>query len=449
MVRRGWVVASVVAFCAGLAWGAPGAAAVSGLGRSDAATSGSAAASSAIPVLDPTFSGDGRVRCCAGLYLPGMQFSDVATRGGWIYAVGTAGDQSRGTSWPLVAAFRGNGTLAGSFSSRGFRLVRRAGDQAEFDSLVVEPDGKIVAAGIAGRNVLVSRFRADGTLDPTFARDGVRLLRVRVAGTNAVVSLDGGDRILVADSRTDTFASSSDALVWRLTGQGALDRTFARDGRKEIDQVRDDLISDMVVDARGRPMVLLVDFRSHAPGRVVRLRTGGALDTSFSESGTLRFRMAPHGDTWPMSISLDGSGRIVVGMWGSDGLGVARWLPNGQPDASYGTNGQSRASCSVTACAVLTRGGVLTPDGYVFAGTSDWSSLSPSYLARFSPTGGFDATFGNAGEFIHYLWPNAYDEMSLRPIVDARGRLLVAGYAGFGTQQEPPVRATLVRLIAH
>ena len=47
-----------------------------------------------------------------------------------------------------------------------------------FQGIVVQPDGKIVATGFFGQTelwytLLLVRFNADGSLDPTFSTDGI------------------------------------------------------------------------------------------------------------------------------------------------------------------------------------------------------------------------------------------------------------------------------------
>lgn len=89
----------------------------------------------------------------------------------------------------LLARFNNDGTLDGSFGSGGIVLAsvpQRSDDQCS--QIVVQPDGKIVAAGLAYNGIgdagfvqflpFMLRYDASGNLDPSFGSNGTVLMSV-------------------------------------------------------------------------------------------------------------------------------------------------------------------------------------------------------------------------------------------------------------------------------
>ncbi len=96
---------------------------------------------------------------------------------GRIVAVGSPG--GAGTGWPeglAMARFNADGTLDGSFGEGGKLVVLLGGRFAEGDAVATLANGSILVAGgiIRGTfDFLVARFLPDGNLDPSFGTNGV------------------------------------------------------------------------------------------------------------------------------------------------------------------------------------------------------------------------------------------------------------------------------------
>lgn len=93
-----------------------------------------------------------------------------------------AGDAHRGTRTDFaLARYNADGTLDRSFGT-GRRVVSKVGDGFSYAAaIVVQPDGKLVVAGrayVAPDGVFalaLERYSADGKLDPSFGRGGIRV----------------------------------------------------------------------------------------------------------------------------------------------------------------------------------------------------------------------------------------------------------------------------------
>jgi uncharacterized delta-60 repeat protein len=149
----------------------------------------------------------------------------------------------------LDTSFDGDGKVVTDISPTGLNAV---------NALAVQPDGKIVAAGPAtNRNIgnneaAVVRYNVDGSLDNSFAGDGIATIGLPLAEQDTVYSrtlhLLPGGRILYAGRASRTLA------VFRINSDGSLDKSFDRDGRasailKDFSQVS---ASDLALDAQGR-----------------------------------------------------------------------------------------------------------------------------------------------------------------------------------------------------
>ena len=131
---------------------------------------------------------------------------------------------------PVAAA---PGDLDPSFGSHG--IVRIGfGDPAASGAMALQPDGRIVSAGTRfssdESDFALARLNADGSLDPSFAGDGLKTTGFAVAGnaqpadSAADVALGSDGRILVAGSSAEAFGLA------RYTPDGELDGSFGDGG---------------------------------------------------------------------------------------------------------------------------------------------------------------------------------------------------------------------------
>jgi uncharacterized delta-60 repeat protein len=109
---------------------------------------------------DPSFSDNGRrTTTFTGQDVPRR----VITRGsGRILAGGSAGDAFG------LASYGSDGSLDETFGGDGKVTTDVSGGADQILDLRVEPDGKILAAGLAGDEFAVVRYLPNGTPDPTF-----------------------------------------------------------------------------------------------------------------------------------------------------------------------------------------------------------------------------------------------------------------------------------------
>ncbi len=186
--------------------------------------------------LDPSFSRDGRLSFDFG-YGDDLGSSVAVQPNGRIVVGGVASYRYRTEADFMVLRLRPNGTLDRTFSRDGKQSVNFAGRRYDdLYGLDVQPDGRIVAAGLSAvgfrrddPRMAVLRLTSSGRLDRRF---GKRLLKPGPHGGYAQAILVDRDRgILVGGLAYDD--SELDAAAWalvRFLPSGALDRGFGRKG---------------------------------------------------------------------------------------------------------------------------------------------------------------------------------------------------------------------------
>ena len=83
--------------------------------------------------------------------------------------VGGRGGENIYNAGYCIVRFNTNGTVDSTFGTNGMVITIYGGS---IQSLVVLPDGKILAAGFLG-NVMLAKYNSNGTLDSSFGYNGV------------------------------------------------------------------------------------------------------------------------------------------------------------------------------------------------------------------------------------------------------------------------------------
>ena len=119
-----------------------------------------------------------------------------------------------GCGWHMmVHRYTPEGHLDNTFSSDGVAYVFPGSDWVEVESVVVQPDGKVLAAGFQGCSVgsgedcgsVVARFKVDGQLDQAFSNDGFADRHFEPGGAQAM-GLQGRDKLVVGGGHQGRFA---------------------------------------------------------------------------------------------------------------------------------------------------------------------------------------------------------------------------------------------------
>jgi uncharacterized delta-60 repeat protein len=187
--------------------------------------------------LDPTFGIGGIVDTPFGNQ-QAAQAIVVQPDGKLVAAGGRAGN---GFSDFCLARYDADGGLDLGFGTGGKVTTDFDGNTDVANALLVQPDGKLVAVGVTvdpagggAERFGLARYLPDGSLDPAFGSGG----KVRVP-LGTIAAAQGAalqpDGKIVAVGYTNFFGSGSDFVIMRFDDHGVLDPSFGSGGIVEVD----------------------------------------------------------------------------------------------------------------------------------------------------------------------------------------------------------------------
>jgi uncharacterized delta-60 repeat protein len=263
-----------------------------------------------------------------------------------------AGRSFNGTNTDFaLARYNSNGSLDTGFDGDGKRTdFFGTGSDQVFD-LIVQADGKIVAAGASSNgsfnDFALARYNANGSLDSTFDGDGKVVTPVGTSADSISGVAQQADGKLVVAGLTVNAGGNNDFALVRYSTNGSLDSTFGTGGivTSSLAGASNDSVADLIVLADGK---ILVSGSTTPPGgnaefALARYNTNGTLDTTFDGDGIV---VTPIGTSTDLitSMALQADGRIVVAGWtwnGSDyDFAVARYNANGGLDSTFDGDGK-------------------------------------------------------------------------------------------------------------
>jgi uncharacterized delta-60 repeat protein len=294
-------------------------------------------------------------------------------------------------------------------------------------SMAVQPDGKIVAAGLvrnsSGEDVFgLARYNTDGSLDSSFGVGGKVTTQFLGSAPSfpdfAYCVLIQSDGKIVAGgftSITDRF--TQDFAIARYNSDGSLDPTFGSGGKVTTDFGGSlDVVHGIAQQADGK---LIVAGENYPNAIVARYNLDGTLDSSFGTGGKVITRLA---DKYLICVSmlLQPDGKIVWLGWiyGDDAdVFMARYNPNGTLDSGFGTGGI--VITDVSGHHDEAHGLAIQPDGKIVVVGNAFEVgvyLNESIVIRYNTDGTLDPTFGTGGKLeLPSTFNGAYAAVAIQP----------------------------------
>ena len=288
----------------------------------------------------------------------------------------------------------------------------------------------------AGLSVVTATAQMPGALDLNFGNNGIVITSASDDNDQAfAVAVQSDANIVVAGNTYVNANNQSDFLLMRYLSNGTPDLNFGTNG-----QVTTDFGSS---DDEGRAVAIQPDGKIVVAGytlgtsggfnfAVARYLANGAPDTGFGTSGAV---IVDFGSTdFCLAMILQPDGKLVLAGRSYNGatsdFAMVRLLSNGTLDNSFGTNGKVRVDLfneneSINAIALYPNGSIAA------AGETSNSNTGAFAVAKFTPAGALDNTFGDAGKIrtpIGTLSDAAY-ALDLQP----DGKLVVAGQSNSAT----------------
>ena len=410
------------------------------------------AATSAAPGdLDPTFGGDGKVVTVVsvGPFRGGSAVEDIAqdAAGRLVVAGEVAYDDSPVVD-VLVARYLPDGTLDGSFGGDGVVTTDFGADE-EGAAIAVQGDGKLVLAGsscgTAGCDLLVVRYLPDGSLDASFGEGGRVLIDNGLNDFGRGVAVQPDGKIVVAGLAA-TADRADDVLLVRLLPDGRRDDAFGRAGVVLADHPAGGT-REHAADLELYPDGTIVIAGGHTPHAgatqfaVARFHAGGAVDDRFGERGWAT--TAFPGPATAVGLELDPEGRIVVlgNEFPTAGAfpvkwALARYTPNGALDPTFGSGGKLSSVPFGVAGDVAVQ-----PDGKIVAFGGGYT------VVRYLPDGVLDPSFATDGvASADFSSDDSIGGPTFAGILQRDGKPVVGGYVTDGSSSD--ARLALARFLA-
>lgn len=306
----------------------------------------------------------------------------------------TALGSGLGKNYFALARYRQNGSLDTSFG-RGGKVATPLGLHfgARINALSLRPDGKIVAAGDSynGHNFdfALARYNKNGSLDTSFGRkgrvttdfhafDSGRGVVLQTDGRMVAAGVAGGD---VHEGGNPVFA------IARYKPNGSLDPSFGAGGTVTTPA------------GAGSALALQPDGKIVVGGSaLVRYKPDGSLDPSFGTGGTVS---TPNFQAGGIVLQPDGkivaAGRTRTGTQDHTKLALLRYEPNGSMDASFGTGG--KVATGFGAAYAEAHAVALQANGKLVV-VGDSGTGRKFVLARYNSDGSLDSTFGTGGKVV-------------------------------------------------
>jgi len=344
------------------------------------------------------------------------------------------------------------GDLDPTFGNGGIQTTDFFDNYDTATSLALQPDGKVVAAGLALHDSALSsgdfalaRYNSDGSLDPSFGAAGKQTSDFfgNLDQANGVALESDGKIVVVGvTKRSDSFSTGDFALA-RYNPDGTLDPGFGAAGKQTSDFFGNfDQANGVVIQPDGK--IVLAGYAQHgddnptADFALARYKLNGDLDQGFGSGGKVTTDFFG-GEDVAYAIAIQSDGKLVVaGLAFNSGAGstdfaLARYNPDGSLDQAFGAGGKQTTDFFGKPSAAFSV--ALQPDGNIVA--AGYATLGNSVssidfaLARYNPDGSLDQTFGAGGRQTTDFFGD-YDAAGAVAI-QADGKIVVAGAGSHGS----------------
>jgi uncharacterized delta-60 repeat protein len=286
-------------------------------------------------------------------------------------------------------------------------------------SVVLQPDGKVVAVGWARATgstrtrLALARYLANGSIDVSFGDNGLVVVDAEFDGImlSAMVQSDG--RLVVAGQVSHSAIRNGLALA-RFNPDGSLDQSFGQSGYAYSNSVSSEWGASVARQSDGK-LLAFADLSALQPQAwydwqplIMRFHADGSADTTFGTNGRATLPLY----TSFLSALVQPDGKILLAAandpagWDIAYCGsmLARLHPDGVPDEGFGFDGMidtNIGGCQALGAAMLTQ-----PDGRIVlnGGGATIHAGSPvidtfdHIVTRLSASGERDASFGDAGQ---------------------------------------------------
>jgi uncharacterized delta-60 repeat protein len=386
--------------------------------------------------LDLTFGTAGRVTTDIAGRNDGAETLMVQSDGRIVAAGGTDGGPSRDDF--ALARYLPDGSLDPAFGNGGRVTTDFAGSVDNGFAMVQQPDGKLVVAGSAfsqsgtADDFALARYLPDGSLDPAFGNGGRVTTDFGGFSDQAwgLVLQSDGKLVAAGSAITVSGINTMDFALARYLPDGNLDPSFGNGGRVTTDFANDiDESRGLVLQSDGKLVAAgYASTRSAWVFGLARYQTDGSLDPGFGTGGLVTTEMSGPAIAYAMALGPDDK-VVVAGSVGDletadNHIALARYRTDGSLDPAFGAGGLVVGD--IIGGSDGARDVTVQPGGKTVVAASSSSEIG-FVIARFRKNGRLDRRFGSAGVAVtDFGTPAVPLAVALQP----DSRIVAAGTAG-------------------
>lgn len=385
--------------------------------------------------LDPSF-GTGGIVTTPGTLSPAA----LALQTDGKFVVAGAVPLSNGATELALARYNTNGSLDSAFGKNGIATF----NEGPAFGMGLQSTGKIVVAAPGPQfSIAVVRFNSNGSLDTSF-------------GTNGIVTLKQFGRVFQPVSGSVVIQPNDDILIGvglivRLLPGGKVDATFGKGGVASV------IEGTSVLALQSNGQILAASSFTFTAGVIARYNANGSLDKTFGVRGQAGglgtvAAIAPLSNGQFLAIGTLNSAVAPAGGVIQEGFSVLRYNSNGTIDTTLGSHGGvitpfgNNAFAGANAVAVQLNGDIVTA-GETSAVNPAFSPSQASFaLARYTPNGALDTTFGNNGLVTTSFGSNEVASV-IAMVIQPDGKIVVLGNENPTTFGTPNNGFTLARYL--
>lgn len=276
------------------------------------------------------------------------------------------------------------GSLDPTFGTDGVVTTASIGTGGQ---VALQADGKILLAHARGAStdLVVARYDATGTLDPSWG------------GTGEISGPSGTPDALVVQPDGQVLVLSA-GMIRRYTTTGAPSPTWGVGGVVALPVTHDPGVArprhPLAVQPDGR---VVVGGSSAGSFAVARLLSDGTLDASFGGTGLVT---TPIASPEAVAVLVQGDGAIVAAGEDGAGLQIVRYTATGALDETFGAGGVATMASFGTVAPDTSVELLQQPDGKLILAASDGPApFQPGafLVVRLAADGSLDGAFGAGG----------------------------------------------------
>ena len=344
-----------------------------------------------------------------------------------------------------LARYNQNGTLDTTFGVSGVVTTVIGSNNDQINSIAVQDDGKIVAAGSYNLSSALSdfatvRYNTDGSLDSTFGNNGIVTTNINLRDIAYSLVIQSDSKIVVFGV---SILAESDFAMVRYNQDGSPDNTFGTNGivitpvGSSNDYGRTILLSDKGTNIFTAGYSNIIEGLSFV---LVSYNSSGEIDNNFGNNGlAITSHLGLSKDNQAICSLIQNDGKIVSagfsGAPGNDDFTLFRYNNNGELDNTFGYDGGTSNEVLIHSndnrifSIASQKDGKIIAAGYANNGTDDDFAL-----ARYNENGLLDVSFGNQGVVIT---PIGSSNERIRSVeLQDDGKIITAGFSNNGTDDD-------------